>query len=119
MLDPRPALADGVDDQLCPGAVGYVGRRQVDLQQAAVGVHRHVPLAADGLLGSVVAPPGTRCRRLDRLAVDHAGREAGLASGSLSFHHQGDVVDLLEKHHRTEQFIHEVITMSPSSRQRP
>lgn len=90
VLDPRPALADGVEDHLRAGAVRDIGRRQVDHQQPAVGVDHHVPLAAHRLLAGVVAAAGDRRRRFHGLAR--------LAPGSLAVHHQRDIVDHLEQH---------------------
>ncbi len=87
MLDPGPALADGIEDRLRPCAVGDIGRGQVDHQEAAIGIDRDMPLAADRLLGGVVAALGAQRRRLHRLAVDHAGARAGLAAGTLAVHH--------------------------------
>src|ERR1700692_4213996 len=40
MLQPWPALADTVQDHLSPGAVGNVGRSEIDHQESAVGVDR-------------------------------------------------------------------------------
>ena len=42
-------------------------------------------------------PRAFACRSLDRLAVDHGGRGARLASRSLAVHHQRDVVDRVEQ----------------------
>lgn len=56
VLDPRPALADGVKDRLRSGAVRDVGGRQTNHQEPSVGVDRDVPLASDDLLARVVIP---------------------------------------------------------------
>lgn len=52
--------------------------------------------AADDLLAGVVTPCFS-LRSLDRLAVDHASREAGLAPSSLAIQHQRYVVDGLKQ----------------------
>ena len=83
MLHPRPALADGVENGLSTGSVGNVGGRQIDHQQAPVGVDRNVALAPDDLLARIITPC-VSMRSLDRLAVDHAGRRARLAPGPLT-----------------------------------
>lgn len=57
MLDPRPMPAKGW--------------RQVDYQQANVAVHRHMMLATDDLLGSIVAAHRSCSCRFHRLAVEH------------------------------------------------
>lgn len=98
MFDPWPALAEGVEDQLGAGAIGKIGRRQIDHQQASIGVDDNVPLAADRLLGSVIAALRPRGRRLYRLAVEHSSAGAGFSTGPLAVNHQGDVVDRAEQH---------------------
>jgi bifunctional DNA primase/polymerase-like protein/D5-like protein/primase-like protein len=96
MLDPGPALADGVEDRLGARAVGDVGRGEIDHQEAAVGVDDDMPLAADDLLAGVVASRfGRRC--LHCLAVGDARRRAGLAARTLAVHHQRDVMDGAEQ----------------------
>ena len=102
VLEPRPALADGIEDHLRAGAVGEARRGEIDHQQATVGIHRHMPLASDRLLGGIIAPPRSRRRRLDRLAVDDACTRARFASGPLAVHHQRNVVDGAEQHHPHE-----------------
>jgi len=79
VLDPGPALADRMQDDLRAGAIGDVRRRQVDHQKPPVSVDRDVALAADDLFGRVVAPL-LGGRRLHRLAVDHARRRASHSS---------------------------------------
>ena len=92
MLQPRPTLADAVQDHLGPGAVGDVGGRQIDHQKTAVGVDRDVALATDDLLARVVSPC-FRFRSFDRLAVDDAPGWARFASrralGRASARHRG------------------------------
>ena len=97
MLEPRPALADSVEDRLRPGAVGDVRRGQVDHEQSPIGVDRDVALAPHGLLVGVVATQ-FGLRRLDGLAVEDAARCTGLASDTLAVEHQRHVVDGLEQH---------------------
>ena len=96
MLQPRPALAHTVQDDLGPGAVGEIGGRQIDHQKAAVGVDSDVALATHDLLARIVSP----C--LGRLAVDDAPGWACFASHALSVEHQRDVVDRL-KHEPTDK----------------
>jgi hypothetical protein len=62
-------LSVRVHDRLCPGAVGNVAGGQVHHQQAAVGIHGDVPLAAHDFLGAIKAAGAPSGRRLDRLAV--------------------------------------------------
>ena len=76
MLEPCPALADGIEDRLGPGAVGDVGRGQVDHQQAPVRVHRHVSLAPCGPLAAVKAALGSVRGGLHCLASLVAARDA-------------------------------------------
>lgn len=52
-LDPGPALADGVEDGLCSGAVGDIGGGEVDHQQTPIRIHGDVPFAADDLLAAI------------------------------------------------------------------
>src|ERR1700677_519228 len=83
MFEPGPALAHAVEDDLGAGAVGDIGRGEVDHQQAPVGIHGDVALTADDLLAGII----TSCfcfRRLDRLAVDYTARGAGLAPSALT-----------------------------------
>ncbi len=49
MLHPGPTFADAVQDRLSPGAVGDIGRRQVDHQQPPIRIDGDVALAADNL----------------------------------------------------------------------
>ena len=102
VLDPRPALADGVQDWLGTGAIGNVRCRQVHGEQTPVGVHRDMAFAPDDLLPGIVT---TRFghRGLDRLAVDNTRRGAGLSSGALTINHQRYVMDSpeQEKAHKT------------------
>lgn len=74
--DAGPAFADRIENGLSAGAVGDVGRRQVDQQQATAGIDGDMALATDDLLGPVEAAGATGRRGLDRLTVDDAG--AGL-----------------------------------------
>src|SRR4051812_12916515 len=77
MFDPGPALADRMQDELGARAVGDVSRRQVDHEQAPVGIDGDVALAPDDLLSRVIAAPFGPWR-LYRLAVDHTrGRLRG------------------------------------------
>ena len=82
MLEPRPTLADGVEDRLRTGAVGDVRCGQVHHQQPSVGVDGDMTLAPDDLFVGVVASClGVRC--FDGLAVKHAAGRAKLAQGSV------------------------------------
>ena len=56
VLQPRPALADCVEDHLGTGAVRYIGGGQIDHQQPAITVDGDMTLAADDLLAGIVAP---------------------------------------------------------------
>lgn len=93
VLQPRPALAHCVEDHLRAGAVGDISGGQVDQQQTAIRVHRHMALAADDLFGGIEAALRARRGGLHRLAVDHACRGAGLASGPFAVEHHGHVVN--------------------------
>ena len=99
MLQPRPALADTVQDHLSPGAVGNVGRSQIDHQELAIGVDGDVALATHDLLAPIVSPC-FRFRSFDRLAVDDAPGWACFASHALSVEHQRDIVDLVPNRNR-------------------
>ena len=56
MFDPRPALADGVEDLLCASGVGDIRRCQIDHEQSSVRIHRNVALAPVDFLAGVIAP---------------------------------------------------------------
>lgn len=79
MLEPRPAFAHRVQDHLCPGAIRYVGGREVEQQQPTVGVYGDMALPFHGLLARVEAALCTGGRGFDRLTVDHASGRAGLS----------------------------------------
>lgn len=96
VLHPRPTLAHHLQDRPGPGGVGNVGGGQVDHQQAAIGVHRDVPLASVDLLARIVATL-PRGGRLHRLAVHDPGAGTGVAAGPLTVDHQRHVVDRLEQ----------------------
>ena len=55
MLDPGPALADAVQDDLNSGVVGDVGARQMNHQQPLVAIDCDVPIAPDALTANVMA----------------------------------------------------------------
>ena len=55
MLDPGPALADCMQDELGAGTVSDVRRRRIDHEQASIGIRRDVSLASDDLLSRVIA----------------------------------------------------------------
>ena len=65
-------------------------------QEPAVSIDRDMALAPDDLLAGVVTPCFA-LRSLDRLAVEHPRRGAGLAPGPLTVHHQRQVMDGLEQ----------------------
>src|SRR5260370_8920345 len=46
MFDPRPALADRIDDHLSAGAVGHTTVRPCEHQRPPAGVDSHMPLPA-------------------------------------------------------------------------
>lgn len=96
VLDPRPSLADRVQDHLRSDAVGDVRWYQVDHQQASVRIHGDMLLAPDNLLSSVVTYC-FRVRCLDALAVDHPGRRARFTARSLPVKHQFHVMNGLEQ----------------------
>ena len=52
VFDPRPALADRVEDDLRASAISNIRCRQVDHEQPPVGVDRDMALAADNLLAA-------------------------------------------------------------------
>lgn len=45
MLHPAPARVDGIENRLDSGAVGDLGRGEVDQEQARLGIDRNVALA--------------------------------------------------------------------------
>lgn len=82
MLDPRPALTNGGEDHLSPGAVRDIAGGQVNGQQVAVGFDGDMALSADNLLGAIEGPFGARGRCLDRLAIENTAartRTVGIA----------------------------------------
>lgn len=97
VLDPRPALADGVDDGLCPGIVRGVPCGQIDHQQPPVGISGDVALATADLLIGVIALH-LRVGRFHRLAIEHATRWAGFTPDKLAVEHDRHVVNGLEQH---------------------
>jgi hypothetical protein len=97
MLEPRPALADSVEDGLRSGAVGDVRRGQIDHQQSSVGIDGDVALATDDLLVGVIASRFS-VGRFHRLAVEYAARGAGFTSDTFAVEHERHVVNGLEQH---------------------
>jgi hypothetical protein len=96
MFDPRPALADRIEDHLSAGAVGDISGRQVEHEQPAVGIDGDMAFAAGDLLAGVIAAfPG--CRSFHGLAVDDPGRRARRAPSALAVGHQRDIVDRVEQ----------------------
>src|SRR3954470_4287288 len=61
------------------GLVMDVGRVNLCLQQIALGIDQHRPLAAHDLFAAVIAARAAGLRGLDRLAVDHRRGRLGLA----------------------------------------
>lgn len=55
MLQPRPALADRIRDLLRAGTVGDISARQIDHEQAAIGIDRDMAFTAHGLLAGIIA----------------------------------------------------------------
>jgi len=96
VLQPRPTLADRIEDHLRTRTVGYVGGRQVDHEEPPIGIHRDVAFPPDDLLAGVVAAL-FRVGRLHRLAVDDAAGRARFSSASFPVDHQRDVVDRPEQ----------------------
>lgn len=76
MLEPRPAFAECVQDQLSASGIRQIGRGEVDHQQSPVGAHRDVAFTSGDLLASIVAALRS-LGRLHRLAIqDRAGQRA-------------------------------------------
>src|SRR3972149_5866883 len=96
MLDPGPAAADRMQDELGAGAVGDVGRGQVDHEQTPVGIDGDVPFAPDHLLSRVIAA-FLGSWRLHRLAVDYARRRLPRSPRALAVDHQRHVMDGAEQ----------------------
>lgn len=97
VLEPGPALADRLDDELGAGGILDIGGGQVKHQQVSVGVHGDVPLAVFGLLAGVVPTATRRAWRLDRLAVQHARTRTGFAALQFPIYHHQDVMDRPEQ----------------------
>lgn len=72
MLEPLIPIVERVQDCLASAPFRGGVRRQVDYQQATVGVDGDMAPAADGLFERVVAAPCSRRVRLHRLAVHDA-----------------------------------------------
>lgn len=89
MLDPWPA--DRLEDHLHSGAVGDVGRREIDNQQPPIGVDR--ALTPGHLPGRIMASLGVQRRCFEGLAFDNTGARAGFAPAPLAIEHPGDVAD--------------------------
>ena len=98
MLDPGPSFSQPPEDHLSAGAVGDVGRRQIDHEQAPVSVHRDMAFAPDRLLAGVIATQSAGCGSLDGLTIDDAGGRARLPTGPFTVHHQRDVVNRAKQH---------------------
>ena len=92
-LQPRPLGAQGAQHLAGACTVGDVGGGEVDHQEASVGIHGDVALAAHAALGAVPAALGAGGGRLHRLAVEHAGGGAVGAARALTVDHHRQIVD--------------------------
>lgn len=59
-----------LEQHLGATAIVQVGRVDADLEQVALGIHQHVPLAASDLLAPIIAARSTGLCGANRLAVD-------------------------------------------------
>src|SRR3712207_264781 len=75
--EPRELRGEVLEQQLGAAPVVHVGRVHLGLQQVALRVDQHLPLAAGDLLAAVVAARPADLRRAHGLAVDD--RRRGLA----------------------------------------
>jgi hypothetical protein len=96
MLDPRPSLADAVQDCLSASTVSKIRCREVYHQQPPTSIDRDVTLAPDDLLVGIVTAR-TCCWLLDGLTVDDRCRWTCIASQLFTIHHQGNIVDGAEQ----------------------
>lgn len=95
-----------------PGAVGDIGRRQVEHQQAPVSAHREVTLAPYGLLAAIKASLGPMCGGLYSPAVENATLRTGIATAAFTINHQCYVVDSAKQHQPDERAKDEGILMT-------
>ena len=103
MLEPRPALANGIEDRLSPGAVGDIGWGQI--KPSASARRCPPPRVACALRSS--------CRHQSRAwprareaftvcAIENATLRTGLATTAFAIHHQCHVVDGAKQHQPDE-----------------
>ncbi len=71
-------------------------RRMIEETETSIGVYRNMTLAADHLLGSIVAPFTLRRVAFNRLGIDDYKRRTGLPSRLFSISHHQNVVNALQ-----------------------
>src|SRR5258708_3557010 len=95
MAQPREEVMNGLDDEHSPVAVLNIGGMDLGADEQAGGIGDDGAFAAFDLLAGIVSARAAT-GGLDRLAVDHAGRWACLATRRLSRFEQQFEVDAFQ-----------------------